>query len=456
MKILQRTVLTLIAITGVWHSTNAEPTLVTFPDKEIMNQTGGPNITGISRNGRYAWGVNYIQGGMIYDTTGDSIISISGSYVSDNGLALIGLSTVNVHTGEVTRFKMGGGNYSFCMTTAISADGKIAVGMGGPTWTELKPLYWENGEMHTLPYPTTEEVKTFKVNGCEVRQISGDGSVIVGRMVCNPNTYPMIIWLRQEDGSYQYIDTWSDLYEPLHGWAYNEETKEDYVIKGPNPWMRMEPGQITADGKTISMYIQDNASDKAVPPMQLGFYHVDTRELEVLPLDKSDMFGQAETFILTGISNDLTVVGITGSLLIEPTPFIKYYDSKPQYLNDAFPTLDELEIFTDYMLDGLPYLLTGISEDGRFLCGYCTHTFLYNRGTPVEDEDLAFTGFIIDTEGNSDDPNGEGNEDSGVEEIVTETDMPAEYYTLQGIRIERPDKGIFIEMRGSKIRKVVL
>lgn len=48
---------------------------------------------------------------------------------------------------------------------------------------------------------------------------------------------------------------------------------------------------------------------------------------------------------------------------------------------------------------------------------------------------------------------------SGVEEVFDEKDgvnVPVEYYTLQGVRVQNPEKGIYIKKAGSKITKVIL
>lgn len=44
----------------------------------------------------------------------------------------------------------------------------------------------------------------------------------------------------------------------------------------------------------------------------------------------------------------------------------------------------------------------------------------------------------------------------GVDNIEVEADAPAEYFNLNGMRVENPGSGIFIERRGSQVRKVVL
>lgn len=46
---------------------------------------------------------------------------------------------------------------------------------------------------------------------------------------------------------------------------------------------------------------------------------------------------------------------------------------------------------------------------------------------------------------------------TGVDEVAdTDADAPAEYYTLDGIRVLNPDKGIYIMRRGSKVSKIIL
>ena len=51
---------------------------------------------------------------------------------------------------------------------------------------------------------------------------------------------------------------------------------------------------------------------------------------------------------------------------------------------------------------------------------------------------------------------GKTGEMSGIDTIIsTDTDI-VEYYTLQGVRVEKPEKGIYIKKQGSRITKVIL
>ncbi len=45
---------------------------------------------------------------------------------------------------------------------------------------------------------------------------------------------------------------------------------------------------------------------------------------------------------------------------------------------------------------------------------------------------------------------------SGIDSLVTDTDSPAEYYNLQGIRVDHPACGVYIMRRGSLVKKVFI
>ena len=47
-------------------------------------------------------------------------------------------------------------------------------------------------------------------------------------------------------------------------------------------------------------------------------------------------------------------------------------------------------------------------------------------------------------------------EDSGIENIFPDDNSPIEYYNMQGIRVTKPNKGLYIKKQGSKITKIIL
>ena len=45
---------------------------------------------------------------------------------------------------------------------------------------------------------------------------------------------------------------------------------------------------------------------------------------------------------------------------------------------------------------------------------------------------------------------------SGVAEISVDADAPVEYFNLQGMRVEKPAKGVYIKRQGAKVSKIIL
>ena len=412
-----------------------------FPSEAEMQQTGGVQVLGMSSNGRYVIGSTYTAGGFVYDVEENKLHLTGGaSGISDDGTAVAGLAKRNIHTGKTESLRRPSGVNSFLMTTGISADGNIVTGTGGADWTQLRPYYWEGTEAHLLPYPSTDEVGTFKVNGCRANGVSDDGRVIWGNFVANPNTNNLIIWERQADGTYEYVDCWTDLYEPQHGWVYDYDRGEyDFVI-GPNPYCRLEPYAISGDGELILMRTQEN-TDEESPANKIGIFHVTDRRVELAPWSPDDPVGKARNFDSRGIANDGTVVGVaTEVTLSDAVPFIMYPGQEPVYLNDAFPQFDRLYYYEDNSYKGLPYLAIAISSDGRFVGGYSTDIIWYEREVSVTNE-FGFWGYVIDRYAEEvNDP-----ENSAVEAIDTDDAGQPVYYTIDGIRIDNPSHGLYIK-----------
>lgn len=51
---------------------------------------------------------------------------------------------------------------------------------------------------------------------------------------------------------------------------------------------------------------------------------------------------------------------------------------------------------------------------------------------------------------------GDDPEVSGIEDVEMIENAPVEYYNLQGVKVENPEKGIYIKRQGGKTTKVVL
>lgn len=430
-------------------------TFIEFPTDEEMQATGGVQAFSISRNGRYVVGATYKGGGCVFDVQEKKLYQTYASAVADDGTVVAGRAKYNLHTGETSALNSPGKGYSFVMTTGISADGKIVTGIAGPDWTALSPVYWENEEVHFLPFPSTQEVGTFKVNGCRAEGVSDDGSVIWGYFIANPNTNNLIIWERQPDGSYDYAghkNVWEDLYEPQHGYIYDYDKKVDEFVCGPNPYCLFQPYAMSGDGRLVLIRTQEN-TDEVSPPVKIGIYHVDTHEFETAPWSADDVVGQARDFDSRGIANDGTVVGIAFEInLSSAVPFIMNPGEGPRYLNDVYPQFDRLFYYEDNSINGLPYLLTSISEDARYITGYSTDIITYTNEFGEEGRDFGFRGYVIDRKADTPD----NPEENAVESIHEDTyDADARYYTLEGLEVKNCGRGVYIRRtpdgRSSKI-----
>lgn len=459
------------------------PRLEMFTTDQVLNDFGGTQAIVMSRNGRYIGGATYTGPGFFYDVETGKLNVFDGSAgswygnrglysgvgaIADNG-RFLGTGGVLGMDGSMQILQSPPSRYGYRQTTSLSADGSIVTGMVGTNWTALEPCYWENGVFHLLPWPNAAQFGGLqpgqKIHGCRANDISADGSVIVGYFIAYPNTNPMIIWERQEDGSYEYVRVWDNMYEPTHQLVYDYDEGGYHLERGPNPYCWFEPFKITADGKTIAMKIQQN-TDKQVPPTQLGFYNVAERKLELVPYDPLDLFGQEQTFIVCGVADDLTTTGIAGDLNLGTTPFIRYPGGTPLRLTAAFPNIPELWEYQAINEGGMPYLATGCSSDARIIMGYLTDIFTYPiNGSPDEPTgtDLGFLAFYIDTGVGADiedpepepEPEPEDPEDSGVNGIYDDGTQ-AVYYTTDGRRVENPSRGLYIRVTPAGATKVVI
>ncbi len=45
--------------------------------------------------------------------------------------------------------------------------------------------------------------------------------------------------------------------------------------------------------------------------------------------------------------------------------------------------------------------------------------------------------------------------ENGIEDVVADQELPAEYFNLQGVRIAQPTSGIYIMRKGNAVTKIV-
>lgn len=448
----------------------AEPSAKEISNNDYLSLYQGMEVLGMSANGEYVAGFTseIVGRSFMANTQTGEAVCFTDMQVDDDGNQLTGVSNNGIAVGfdasHAVKCHLDGSfeqlespGFGFAMARNISSDGSTIVGsVSKGAWTELMAACWDaDGKMQLLPYPSSATVGTFKINGCEAAYANEDGSIIVGWLVANPNTYPLIFWERQPDGTYQYVNVLTDLYEPLHQNVWHEDKSYPdggyYTFeKGPNPWMRMQPQGLTNDGKYIVLVLQDNRSNALNPPYQLGFYNVETGELTAEDYDPRSIL--ADGINITGVSNDLTVVGINAlSVTAGVIPFVKKYGEEAVPVLSLCSNSSIMQEAEYWFMQGMPVIASGISADGRYISGYYTEVRELKGPDGQYSNYLVYPAFLIDMGEEGGDTPGT----DAVESIDADELAPAEYFTLDGVKVLNPDKGIFIEKRGSQTRKVV-
>ena len=49
-----------------------------------------------------------------------------------------------------------------------------------------------------------------------------------------------------------------------------------------------------------------------------------------------------------------------------------------------------------------------------------------------------------------------GNANVAIEEVDADANAPVEFYNLQGVKVARPENGVFIKKQGNKVTKVIM
>lgn len=402
----------------------------------------------VSPNGKYISGSTFMQAGFIgewasqdfkvlledsgaaYEDTGCSL-----PYVNNDGMAVgfddYGPLTVDANSGTIVRLSLSdlskgvrGG-----LIDQMNDDGSIMVGLayysekiysdyGSEHFIETQAAYWENGQCNLLPVPTEEELGYY-ILGSRAIAISGDGNVILGYLTDRLFMRPMVLWYRQDDGSYKLDPVCMEYFSDI---KYNAgEYKEYHLFRGT---------ALSRDGKKVAMLLRKAAEVSATKtnPMVPAIYDVESGKITMANIEEGENNindSYKYDMLSVGIANDGTMVGgaedpsgMLYAFIMQPS------DMTPKKLSSVFSSFGELEDFDDNGFSNV----SCITPDGKYICGYgLTDNRTLNTAY--------FLGFVIDT--------GVEPSDDAVELIFTEEGEP-EYYDIAGHRLSAPAKGLNI------------
>lgn len=336
----------------------------------------------------------------------------------DNGAVMI-----DFNTKEYNVFcPIGKDGVGDAMATSATEDGTIIVGYVKQGMRPVTAAYWEDGKINYLPIPSDKELGFTTQGESVARAISNDGKIIIGYVYDKLSTYPMVIWTRQDDGSY--------ICDPVCARYFGEPHSDKEFLK-------FAPLSITPDGKTVLMEVQYNTdSPELLGENCLAYFDVETENLDVAYIDGENGIpvGTRLQTLNKSISNNGTVVGYYESNEGRGAFIMTRAEMQPKSFYYEFPGIDEFYTF----YDNGENVASSITADGRYITGMGWDT------------KAGYVGYVLDR----------GIDDyTGVNVIETETagSMEEAIYTIDGRRVNQPVQGInIIKGTDGKTRKILV
>lgn len=346
----------------------------------------------VSSNGKYLGGTCGDLRGFIYNVetgeikyytpTGDA--AADGSENDANVYSVtndgIGVGYID-YKGATFSFATGETAYALPEETDNSllkfatADGSFMAGVTYNSEYTQMPFYMVEGVKHDLPTPS-EDWLGYEVNGFSLSGGNADGSIILGYSNDNFDTHPLIIWVKNADGKSYSVEALSRQY-----------VDESLDWSGPQKYEMFDGAAISENGEwlAVNMHVKDDEESG----IGIGRFNLKNYSLDVItcPAEGPDVYNYANS-----IANDGTIVGYSENQISYGRTAIicKGGETEAQLLSDAYPQLAELKTMDSNEFNS-PNMITA---DGRYIAGF--------GYVDVDDQNLAFASYLIDTQAETD------------------------------------------------------
>lgn len=418
-------------LTGM--TASAQGSIKILNDIVSDGETYQPEVEAISSNHRYVTGPAYntttgSTGMFVYDLETDkyAVKPAEDEYgavmrmVSDDGVAVgynkqaVKLSIdgtteyLDVPEGMTGQARDASDDMSLIVGCHYSTD--------NPYFTTA--CIWKDGKLVDLPVPTDEELG-FETNGSTAYYTTADGSTIVGYVVDNLSTMPLIVWYLQDDGTYKcdpvctkYFSQWGD-------------------IEG-RPYVKFGPQGLSRNGKYVSLNVMEATTEQ-----RMARYNLETGDLEIYIADgQGDIKAQSEAQA-TAIANDGTMTGwvLSGSTWVAQERNAVIWrggETEPELLANTYSNIPEIAEFDSYGFN----TVCDITPDARYAAGFAF------------DEKRSYKSFVIDL----------GDISTGINTATSDNNATeVARYAADGTQLSAPAKGLnIIKMSDGTTRKVIV
>lgn len=363
----------------------------------------------ISENGKYVAGTTMYSGSFVceWQTGKYAYISSSDSQLRgvDNNGRGVGYDNYTPITlsidGTKSAFEAGGDGG---IAEATTPDGSIVCGSGD--WVDFYATHaciWKKNVKASLPEPTNKWLG-FTNNGTSAKYINGDGTVIVGQIIDDMSSYPVVVWHMNMDSTYSVDPICRKYFE---------------TGDGNKPYWLFSASAVSNNGKWIALTVQKNGSWNSI----MARYDVENDTLYLCDDSNISMY---DNYISTAIADDGTMIGYSESgMNMTRTSLIwkSGEGEQPKAFTEEWPSVSE---FTKFDTDGF-HVPCGITPDGDCIVGFASDAETYGYNTYVFKISDHTTGVGSVSDDNS----------------VLKNKVAARY-TVDGKRIIKPVKGINI------------
>ena len=284
---------------------------------------------------------------------------------------------------------------------------------------------WKDGKRMDLPVPTDEELG-FETNGSSAYYTNSDGSVIVGYVVDNFSTNPLLVWRLQDDGTYECDPVCTRYFSP------DGDVEE-------RPYTMFSPQGFSRNGRYVSLLLSvyDEATEWFTE-QYLGRLDLETGTLEEYRADGNGEIAANSEMTATQVSDNGTIIGYVSSggwgPMQQRNAMIWQKDKTPRLLATMCPDVEEIALYDEVGFN----TAIDITPDGRYIAGF------------AYDDTYSYKSFLLDI----------GSEAAGVKAVKVADDedvVEVARYAINGTRLTAPVKGVnIVKMSDGTVKKVIV